>query len=486
MAVALLPWFAGPAGAQVQPDRNIEEYEQVTPTEHMGAFQPKLEKANELIGAKVINDRNERLGTIEEVVLTPDRTSVNYVVLSYGGFWGFSSKLFAVPLSQFEIRADENVLVLSNVSKADLDKAKGFDRKSWPTTAHENWLGFVPGTAGAPSGLTTAEPRDEAARRGMGPSAEHPEHGMTAESRMDRYGTPEAATPRTGTMADARYGDIKYHKLSELTGMTIRNLEGEDLGELEDIVIDVHEGKVAYAVVSMRSGFLGLDKDLAVVPWSAFEILPRLEAARLNADKATLEAIAFDEDEFPNLEDMQYSRDIHQRFNATPYWEALGFIPGEGRERHEAVPGEARERRGVAPGVSPWQEGSEYNSLYNPNALKTLHGTIESVGTFRLEGTDIEGLRLRIRTDDDKTVTVHAGPRLYLERQNIGFHYGDEVTVIGSEAKWGWRDVFLASQIKVGDKTIDLRTREGTPRWNIDELKSPGAIGSSPEYKSSR
>jgi sporulation protein YlmC with PRC-barrel domain len=431
------------------------------PTERIGEFQPKLEKANELIGAKVINDKNERLGTIEEIVLTPDRSSINYAVLSYGGVWGFGGKLFAVPWSEFEIRPDENVLVLRNVNKADLDKAKGFDKKHWPTAAHKNWLGFERGRAAMP------------AERGE--PMEHGENGMMPESGEYRDQSSRAAEPRTGAMPAAKRGDIKYHKLTELIGMTVRNPQGEDLGELEDIIIDVHQGKVAYAVVSMRSGFLGLNKDLAAVPWSAFEILPRLEAARLDADKAALEAIAFKADEFPNLEDMRYSRDLHQRFNATPYWEALGFVPGE-----------SRERRGVVPGVSPWQEGSEYNSLYNPNAVRTIHGTVESVGTFRLEGTAIAGLRLRVKTDDDQMVTVHVGPRPYLDRQNIGFHYGDEVTVVGSEAKWGWRDVIVASQIKVGDKTLDLRTREGKPRWSIDELTSPGPAGSVPEYQSSR
>ena len=94
-----------------------------------------------------------------------------------------------------------------------------------------------------------------------------------------------------------------------------------------------------------------------------------------------------------------------------------------------------------------------------------------SVGTFRPEGTSAEGLRLRVKTDDGKTVTVHAGPRPYVERQNIDFHYGDEVTITGSPAKDGWRDVIVASQIKKGDKTLDLRTKEGKPRWNADEVR---------------
>jgi len=59
----------------------------------------------------------------------------------------------------------------------------------------------------------------------------------------------------------------------------------------------------------------------------------------LNVDRETLGAIAFDENHFPNLADPQYSRDLYQRFNARPYWEALGFVPSEQQERHPATPG---------------------------------------------------------------------------------------------------------------------------------------------------
>jgi len=105
-------------------------------------------------------------------------------------------------------------------------------------------------------------------------------------------------------------------------------------------------------------------------------------------------------------------------------------------------------------------------------AVETIRGTVQSVGTFRLEGTSIKGLRLRIKTEGGKVVTVHTGPRSYLEHQNIRFHHGDQVMVTGSPAKAGRRHVIVASQIKIGDKTLALRTGEGKPLWNLDELKS--------------
>ena len=73
-------------------------------------------------------------------------------------------------------------------------------------------------------------------------------------ARPDRPDSPGVVEP------EAAKADMKYRRLSELVGLTIKNDQGEELGELEDIVIDTHEGKVAYAVLSMRSGFLGSEQ----------------------------------------------------------------------------------------------------------------------------------------------------------------------------------------------------------------------------------
>ncbi|MEN6333183.1 MAG: PRC-barrel domain-containing protein [Phycisphaerales bacterium] len=400
--------LALPAGVVLQ--AQTPQHDESRPMEQTAVVNPGLEKANELIGAKVVNDKQERLGTVEDIVLTPDRTAVSYVALSHGGVWGMGGKLFAVPWSQFEVGARDKVMVLSHVSPADLENAPGFDKSNWPAMASENWLGRA--AAGSVPG--SVEP-------------------MAAKT------------------------DMKHRRLSELVGLTVKNDQGEELGELENIVIDPAKGRVAYAILSMRTGFLGINKELAAVPWSSLDIIPRLGTARLSADKETLRSLAFNANEFPNLADREYSRKIHEKFEAKPYSETLGFVGDE--------------RPGRPATSSPWTEGSEYESLYNPNAVRTIHGTIESIGTFRLEGTTVEGLRLRIKTDDGKTVTVHAGPRPYVDRQNIDLHYGDEVTVMGSPAKMGWRDFIVASQIKKGNDTLDLRTKEGKPRWNADEFK---------------
>lgn len=452
LVVACLPLFAGATVNKEQTQQGVP----VRSMEQSTEFHSNLEKASKLIGAKVVNDQQQRLGTIKEIVLTPDRTAVSYAVLSHGGLWSRGGKLFAVPWSQFEVKSPGNILMLHNVSPADLKNAKGFDKNNWPAAAHEDWLGYDVNRAAAPSGSKPV------ARMGWDEGVygdpvlgveEYREHAERA-----RIGPrPDPRESLSGAEATIAKADIKNRKFCEMAGLTVKNNQGEKLGRVRDAVIDVHTGKVAYAVLSLKSGLVDRNRKMAAVPWSALEVIPQSRVARLNADKQTLESIAFRKGEFPNLDNSQYSRQLHERFAATPYSEALGFVPGE--------------PQGSSHVASPGMEGSEYSSQHDPSMVKTIYGTIDHVGTYRLKGTSVEGMSLRIKTDDGKMMTVQAGPRPYVDRQNISFRQGDRVTVMGSPGKPSWRNVFVASQIKKGNETVNLRTVGGKPLWNADDLK---------------
>jgi sporulation protein YlmC with PRC-barrel domain len=53
---------------------------------------------------------------------------------------------------------------------------------------------------------------------------------------------------------------------STLTGDTARNPEGDKLGHLAEIVIDLEDGRVNYGVLA-TGGFLGLGEKYFAIPW---------------------------------------------------------------------------------------------------------------------------------------------------------------------------------------------------------------------------
>ena len=52
-------------------------------------------------------------------------------------------------------------------------------------------------------------------------------------------------------------------------GANVENPQGQNLGEIKDVVIDRASGRMAYSVVSF-GGFLGMGEKLFAVPWGAF------------------------------------------------------------------------------------------------------------------------------------------------------------------------------------------------------------------------
>jgi sporulation protein YlmC with PRC-barrel domain len=107
---------------------------------------------------------------------------------------------------------------------------------------------------------------------------------------------------------------------STLAGDHVRNGAGDDLGSIEEIMLDLEGGRIAYAVLSF-GGFLGIGDKLFAVPWSALRIDRDEHAFILDVDRETLEiAPGFDKHHWPDMADPVFGRTVHEHYGRTPYW----------------------------------------------------------------------------------------------------------------------------------------------------------------------
>lgn len=108
---------------------------------------------------------------------------------------------------------------------------------------------------------------------------------------------------------------------SKIIGSDVENAQGEDLGDIEDIVIDPNNGQIAYAVISF-GGFLGLGEKWFAVPMSALQRSPKeADTFVLNMDKERLRnAPGFDRNNWPRLDDRQWVSNVYTFYNQPPYW----------------------------------------------------------------------------------------------------------------------------------------------------------------------
>ena len=106
-----------------------------------------------------------------------------------------------------------------------------------------------------------------------------------------------------------------------LTGDEVRNRNGDVLGKIDEIMIDVPRGKVAYAVMS-SGGFLGLGTKLFAIPWSALTLDTANKCFVMDADPARFEnAEGFDKDNWPSAPDTGWNERTYDYWGAKRYWE---------------------------------------------------------------------------------------------------------------------------------------------------------------------
>jgi sporulation protein YlmC with PRC-barrel domain len=93
------------------------------------------------------------------------------------------------------------------------------------------------------------------------------------------------------------------YRTSMLIGMQVKNLEGKDIGTLEDLVVDVRSGQVRYGVLSF-GGILGIGDKLFPIPWRELSLRFQENESFLVADvsKSFLDkAPSFARDQWPDM-----------------------------------------------------------------------------------------------------------------------------------------------------------------------------------------
>jgi sporulation protein YlmC with PRC-barrel domain len=84
-------------------------------------------RMSKLIGSNVINDKNEKIGTVDDVIADKDKKQLNFAVLQVGGFLGLGGRLVAVPYDSLVIDNSGQKITLPGASKDELKKLSEFN-----------------------------------------------------------------------------------------------------------------------------------------------------------------------------------------------------------------------------------------------------------------------------------------------------------------------------------------------------------------------
>jgi sporulation protein YlmC with PRC-barrel domain len=121
---------------------------------------------------------------------------------------------------------------------------------------------------------------------------------------------------RENHMAERR----KLLSASTLSGDKVFNLAGEDLGKIEDFMLDMESGRIAYAVLSF-GGVLGVGDKLFAVPPEALTLDEDKRCFMLDASKEDLaRAPGFQKENWPDVSEQSFRAQVYSYYGRTPSW----------------------------------------------------------------------------------------------------------------------------------------------------------------------
>ena len=121
-----------------------------------------------------------------------------------------------------------------------------------------------------------------------------------------------------------------------------------------------------------------------------------------------------------------------------------------------------------ATGIQGWEKDSTYNGLYDLDQKDKLKGVVMDIINLTPLSGMAPGVGLIVQSSKDGTVTVHLGPRSFVNLNYLWNMKGADVKIRGVWAAIDNEKVFMAYKVKSKSHVIKLRrTRDGTPHWTM-------------------
>jgi sporulation protein YlmC with PRC-barrel domain len=122
LALVLLPVTINPSPARAQDVQLVKVDVAVV---------DKGLRASKLIGQSVVNDKNEKVGSIDDIIVGSDHSL--YAVVQVGGFLGIGKKMVAVPYDSLHIDEKNGKVAKVELPGASKDQLKQLSEFNYPS-----------------------------------------------------------------------------------------------------------------------------------------------------------------------------------------------------------------------------------------------------------------------------------------------------------------------------------------------------------------
>jgi len=380
-------WMDRDAGRMGSPDRSAILAPRSDPRSTAEAYQPDLRRASRLIGASVVDVNDSRAGEIDDLAIDTEHGVVAYAIIDRGSSREQGPRRVAVPFSVLRsLAAGDQVLletdgrILSRLSAVDTNRYAVLNDSGWALDTHElfavqpYWVS--PGRAGRTGTGMLRDPdiqldlfgyrdssTDRGARRSDRPlrplrqdqsmrgeqygelefdisdpdiQYQPPPPGQSIWEREQRgewqhgqarRGTPiepvwrEPAQSWTAGRDGGSPGPIV--RASKLMDKNIKGVNNETVGDLDDLLVDMNTGGIAYAVIGSDRLF---SDTRYPVPWPRVQLSGPVDDVKVTVTMAESElesGPSFDNDAWPDMASTEWEQRVHNYYGVQPAWTTL-------------------------------------------------------------------------------------------------------------------------------------------------------------------
>lgn len=286
-----------------------------------------LIRATDLIGMDIVTQTHavgqpqppgqlagQSIGTVSEVLVDMEG-EIHYVLFDAGGFLGVAERTTAVRWDMFQIRLDEHMMGVGTVGTPVVG-TPGTPAVGTPAAgatpgmgdiAHDQVI-ILEGNALLvfPGDVTTVQQADEIDPDLLDEDLlvwDRTQLGLTADPQRPEVDQLLPLSRFSGFMA---------------ANVDLVNQQGESLGVVDDVIVDLDEGRALYAVVDF-GGFLGIGTTTVLVPWEELQLDSAENRFILNIDRDTLEtAPTYDWGLWQERIDLMWDQEIRQFWQQRP------------------------------------------------------------------------------------------------------------------------------------------------------------------------
>jgi sporulation protein YlmC with PRC-barrel domain len=226
-----------------------------------GSFN-NVHKASEVIGMNVKNTSDQKIGDIKDLGIDLPAGRVAFAILGAGGFVGVGEKDYVLPPNAFTLGSDKKSLV-SGIDKEKLTTAPQFNN-NWTQLSDRRFAAQIYQHYGKqPYWDVNLTPTGREESRIY-------ENQNNATTQLNDQNTPTIpnsparANPRRNNqdnnglrvrrgVNEAPTGDFAgVEEGRRLLGMNVRSANNEDLGTLNQIIVDLESGRALYGIVTLK------------------------------------------------------------------------------------------------------------------------------------------------------------------------------------------------------------------------------------------